>query len=78
MNNNQKRTPSYSLIKSAFDPGDCIYVLKDDGEHFTPVKVLAIGRKAFQTEVGEILYEDHGWLWRCSPPAHHHPTTKRR
>lgn len=56
--------PTYNMIKSAFEPGDTIYVL-NDGVHYKPTKVLSIGRKAFQTEVGEILYEDHGWLWRC-------------
>ena len=62
------RIPSRSLIKSAFSPGDVIYVLSD-GEHFAPVKVLSIGRKAFVTEVGEILFEDHDWLWRALKPA---------
>lgn len=61
------RAPTYSLVKSAFTPGDVIYVL-NDGEHFAPVKILSIGRKSFQTEVGEILFEDHGWLWRATRP----------
>lgn len=61
------RSPTYSLIKDAFSPGDVIYVLSD-GEHFKPVKILSIERKAFVTEVGEILFEDHGWLWRCFEP----------
>lgn len=62
------RSPTRSLIKSAISPGDVIYVLSD-GEHFAPVKVLSIGRKSFMTEVGEILFEDHDWLWRCLKPA---------
>lgn len=61
------RTPTYSLIKSAFTPGDVIWVLSD-GEHFAPVKILSIGRKSFMTEVGEILFEDHDWLWRALKP----------
>ena len=61
------RSPSYSLIKSAFSPGDVIWVLSD-GEHFAPVKVLSIGRKSFMTDVGEILFEDHDWLWRALKP----------
>ena len=58
--------PTYSLIKDAICPGDVIYVLSD-GEDFQPVKVISIGRKAFETNIGEILFEDHGWLWRCLP-----------
>ena len=61
------RAPTYSLVKSAFTPGDVIYVL-NDGEHFAPVKILSIGRKSFQTEVGEIMFEDHDWLWRALMP----------
>lgn len=61
------RSPSYSLIKAAFSPGDVIWVLSD-GEHFAPVKVLSIGRKSFVTDVGEILFEDHDWLWRALKP----------
>lgn len=61
------RTPTYSLVKSAFTPGDVIYVLCD-GEHFAPVKILSIGRKSFMTEVGEIMFEDHDWLWRALMP----------
>lgn len=61
------RTPTYGMIKSAFEPGDTIYVLSD-GEHFKPTKILFIGKKAFQTENGKILFEDHGWLWRCFEP----------
>ena len=61
------RVPTYSLIKSAFTPGDVIWVLSD-GEHFSPVKILSIGRKSFITEVGEILFEDHDWLWRALKP----------
>lgn len=59
--------PTYGMIKSAFTPGDTIYVLSDD-EQFKPTKILSIERKAFTTEVGEILFEDHGWLWRCFEP----------
>lgn len=59
--------PTYGMIKSAFDIGDVIYVLSD-GVHFKPVKILSIKRKALATEVGEILFEDHGWLWRCLEP----------
>ena len=61
------RSPTYSLVKSAFTTGDVIYVLSD-GEHFAPAKILSIGRKSFQTEVGEILFEDHDWLWRALMP----------
>lgn len=61
------RAPTYSLVKSAFTPGDVIYVL-NDGEHFAPVKIRSIGRKSFQTEVGEIMFEDHDWLWRALMP----------
>ena len=61
------RAPTYSLVKSAFTPGDVIWVLSD-GEHFSPVKILSIGRKSFMTEVGEILFEDHDWLWRALEP----------
>lgn len=53
----------YSAIKAAFSPGDVIYVLMED-EQFAPVKVLSIERKAFVTEVGKVLFEDHDWLWR--------------
>ena len=59
--------PSRSMIVKAFSPGDVIYVLCD-GEHFAPVKILSIGRKSFMTEVGEILFEDHDWLWRALEP----------
>lgn len=62
------RTPTYSLVKAAISPGDVIYVLTD-GEHFAPVKVLSIEKKALMTELGEILFEDHGWLWRACKPA---------
>ena len=55
------------MIVKAFSPGDVIYVLCD-GEHFAPVKILSIGRKSFMTEVGEILFEDHDWLWRALEP----------
>lgn len=61
------RSPTYGLVKAAFSPGDVIDVL-NDGEHFAPVKILSIGRKSFMTEVGEILFEDHGWLWRALMP----------
>ena len=58
---------TYSLVKSAIQPGDVIYVLHD-GEHYAPTKVLSIQRKSLLTEAGEILFEDHGWLWRCLKP----------
>ena len=60
-------SPTYSMIKDAFSPGDVIYVLTD-GRHFKPVKILLIERKRFVTEIGEVLYEDHGWLWRALKP----------
>ena len=61
------RAPTYSLVKSAFTPGDVIWVLTD-GEHFAPVQIQSITRKSFVTEVGEILFEDHDWLWRATRP----------
>ena len=59
--------PTYSMVKQAFDPGDVLYVLSD-GEHFAPVKIQSIGRKSFVTEVGEVFFEDHDWLWRATMP----------
>ena len=59
--------PRYSLIMSAFTPGDVIWVLSDDYT-FKPVEILKITRKSFMTDVGEILFEDHDWLWRATRP----------
>lgn len=59
--------PTYGLIKKAFSPGEVIYVLNAESQ-FRPVKVLSIEKKSFQTEKGEVLYEDHGWLWKCFEP----------
>ena len=61
------RPPTYRMIKSAFSPGDEIFVLSDD-EQFEPVRIRSIERKAFVTDIGKILFEDHGWLWRCTKP----------
>lgn len=61
------RAPTYRMVKSAISPGDTIYVL-DDGEHYKPTRVLSIERNALITEAGELLFEDHGWLWKCLKP----------
>lgn len=61
------KLPTYSLVKSAIQPGDVIYVLCD-GERYAPTKVLSIQRESLITEAGEIPFEDHGWLWWCNEP----------
>lgn len=61
------RTPTYSLVKLAILPGDHVYVLNEN-EKWEPVKVIKIKKQALVTESGEILFEDHGWLWRCLEP----------
>ena len=58
--------PSYSLVKQAFSPGDNIYVLNGN-EKFVPVKIVRIEKTRFLTEKGDVLFEDHGWLWRALP-----------
>lgn len=60
--------PRYSMIMSAFTPGDVIWVLSED-DTFQPVRIQSITRKSFVTEVGEILFEDHDWLWRALKPT---------
>jgi hypothetical protein len=62
----EHRAPTYSLVKSAVEPGDFIYVL-NAGSNYEPVRVDAVKKTHFETEVGEILFLDHGWLWRCLP-----------
>ena len=57
-------TPTYSTIIKAFDVGDEIWVLTD-GENYAPVRIRSIERKCFKTDIGEIPFEDHGWLWWC-------------
>ena len=59
--------PTYSAIKGAFSPGDVILVLVEDYS-FQPVEIQSITRKSFLTEVGEILFVDHDWLWRALKP----------
>ena len=59
-----EKTPTYSLVKLAVQPGDCIYVLNED-EIFEPVEVISVNRKTFTTKIGEIRFDEHGWLWRC-------------
>lgn len=61
-----KKRPSYGLIKLAISPGDHVYVL-DENNEFVPRKVIAITRTSLLTEIGELLFDDHGWLWRCLP-----------
>ena len=60
--------PTYSLVKSAIQPGDTIYVLDDNGVRYEPVTVLSVRRKSLMTAAGEIPFEDHGWLWWCNEP----------
>lgn len=61
------RPPTYRLIKAAFSPGDTIFVL-DENEIYCPVEIKEIQKKAFVTDIGDITYVDHGWLWRCFEP----------
>ena len=56
--------PTYSTIIKVFDVGDEIWVLTED-ENYAPVRILSIERTYFKTDVGKILFEDHGWLWWC-------------
>lgn len=60
-------SPTYSMIIKAFSPGNVIWVLSVDYS-FKPVRIQSITRKSFVTEIGEILFEDHGWLWRATEP----------
>lgn len=62
----EKRVPTYRDIKGAFDVGDPVYVLDDDGR-YVPRRIKEIGKKGFLTDIGVVLYEDHGWLWRAFP-----------
>lgn len=58
--------PSYALVKDAFQPGDTIYVLNGK-EEYLPLEILRIEKTRFLTKKGEILFSDHGWLWRALP-----------
>lgn len=69
MRDTEHRSPTFSLVRHAFSPGDVIWMLNDDGDEFIPVRVLEIRRHAFLTERGEVLFADHGWLWRALKPS---------
>lgn len=62
--------PRRSLIVLACPPGDVIYVLDEFGE-YKEQTVVEIKKKSILTENEEVLFEDHGWLWRCIKPHKH-------
>lgn len=62
----EKRVPTYRDIRAAFFVGDLVYVLDDDGR-YVPLRIKEIGKKGFLTDIGVVLYEDHGWLWLALP-----------
>ena len=62
----KERIPTYRDIKDAFSVGDPVYVLDDDGR-YVPHRINEIGKKGFMTDIGVVLYEDHGWLWKALP-----------
>ena len=65
--NDDRRTPTFRMVTSAFSPGDLIYVL-DENSEWSPQRIIELTPKAFITECDRILYEDHGWLWRATIP----------
>ena len=62
----KKRAPTHRDIKDAFSVGDLVYLLDGDGR-YVPHRIKEIGKKGFLTDIGAVLYEDHGRLWWALP-----------
>ena len=62
----ERRGPTWRDIKDAISPGDKVFVLDENGQ-YQPRVVHGFDRKCLHTDVGDILFKDHGWLWWCLP-----------